>query len=65
MDGGSPAVLLRSQSGEIATLTLNRPEARNALSRGLMTALTDALAGDPDHACPDHDAIDGFHSHPV
>ena len=44
MDGGSPAVLLRSQSGEIATLTLNRPEARNALSRGLMTALTDALA---------------------
>ena len=44
MDGGSTAVLLRSQSGEIATLTLNRPEARNALSRGLMAALIDALA---------------------
>jgi enoyl-CoA hydratase/carnithine racemase len=32
-------VLLRRDEGGVATLTLNRPEARNALSRALMTAL--------------------------
>ncbi len=36
-------VLLRADDGGIATLTLNRPAARNALSRELMTALQDAL----------------------
>lgn len=36
-------VLLRADEGGVATLTLNRPEARNALSRELMTALQDAL----------------------
>ena len=32
-------VLLRQDRDGIATLTLNRPQARNALSVGLMTAL--------------------------
>ena len=32
-------VLLRQDRAGIATLTLNRPQARNALSVGLMTAL--------------------------
>jgi enoyl-CoA hydratase/carnithine racemase len=37
-------LVLRADTGEgIATLTLNRPRARNALSVGLMTALQDAL----------------------
>ena len=36
-------LLLRSDAGGIATLTLNRPPARNALSIGLMAALQDAL----------------------
>ena len=36
-------VLLRDDAGGIATLTLNRPEARNALSGALMGALQDAL----------------------
>jgi enoyl-CoA hydratase len=44
--------VLRSEtSGGIATLTLNRPEAMNALSRALRVALTDAFraaAVDPD-----------------
>lgn len=35
--------LLRSDSAGIATLTLNRPQARNALSLALMNAVTDAL----------------------
>lgn len=42
-------VLLRTDSGGVATLTLNRPEARNALSRDLIDALKDAIdaiAGD-------------------
>ena len=42
--------LLRSDTDGIATLTLNRPAARNALSTGLMAALQteiDAIAGDP------------------
>ncbi|WP_428489278.1 enoyl-CoA hydratase [Rhodopila sp.] len=34
-----PEILLRHDSDDIATLTLNRPDARNALSIGLMEAL--------------------------
>jgi enoyl-CoA hydratase/carnithine racemase len=37
-------VLLREDVGEVAVLTLNRPEARNSLSDELIAALTDALA---------------------
>ena len=37
------APLLRHDGGGVATLTLNRPAARNALSRALMTALQAAL----------------------
>jgi enoyl-CoA hydratase/carnithine racemase len=37
-------ILLRHGDGNIATLTLNRPAARNALSIGLMQALDAALA---------------------
>jgi enoyl-CoA hydratase/carnithine racemase len=36
-------VLLREDGGGIASLTLNRPKARNALSLGLMGALQEAL----------------------
>jgi len=36
-------ILRRADSGSVATLTLNRPGARNALSVGLMSALQDAL----------------------
>jgi enoyl-CoA hydratase/carnithine racemase len=36
-------VLLRSAEAGVLTLTLNRPQARNALSMALMAALTDAL----------------------
>jgi enoyl-CoA hydratase/carnithine racemase len=42
--------LLRSDSGGIVTLTLNRPSARNALSEALIDALTgefDRIAADP------------------
>ncbi len=39
----SPPVLLRSDAEGVATLALNRPEARNALSMGLMGALIEAL----------------------
>lgn len=39
----SEPVLLRQDAGGIATLTLNRPAARNALSLALMNALQDAL----------------------
>ncbi len=35
--------LLESIAGGIATLTMNRPEARNALTRDMMQALSDAL----------------------
>lgn len=37
------ASLLRRDVDGVAWLTLNRPQARNALSMGLMTALDDAL----------------------
>jgi len=38
-------ILLRDDVDGIATLTLNRPDQRNALSLGLMTALEDQLDG--------------------
>ncbi len=44
------AALERSDADGVATLTLNRPEARNALSMSLIAALQaelDAIAGDP------------------
>jgi enoyl-CoA hydratase/carnithine racemase len=46
MPDSSPSadLLLRSDRDGVATLTLNRPQARNALSVGLMTALEAALA---------------------
>lgn len=37
-------VLLREDAGEIAVLTLNRPQARNSLSEALLAALSEALA---------------------
>jgi len=39
----SPA-LLREDAGDVAVLTLNRPQARNSLSEALIAALADALA---------------------
>ncbi|WP_041794048.1 enoyl-CoA hydratase [Pararhodospirillum photometricum] len=42
MTPGDPILLSRLQDG-LLTLTLNRPDARNALSRALMSALEDAL----------------------
>ncbi len=36
--------LLETTEGGIATLTMNRPEARNALSRDMMLALAEATA---------------------
>lgn len=44
-------LLLRQDSNGVATLTMNRPQARNALSMALMGALIralDGVAGDPD-----------------
>ena len=46
----SEAILLREDTDGIATLTLNRPAARNSLSSGMMAAVQgelDAIAGDP------------------
>ncbi|HZL60010.1 MAG TPA: enoyl-CoA hydratase/isomerase family protein, partial [Stellaceae bacterium] len=46
---GESPLLLRQDAEGIATLTLNRPAARNALSIGLMDALQralDAIAAD-------------------
>lgn len=40
---GEAPLVLRSDDQGVATLTLNRPAARNALSRALMTALEDRL----------------------
>lgn len=42
-DHSSTPLLLRSQSGGAVTLTLNRPNQRNALSNALMADLQDAL----------------------
>lgn len=52
MDGipAAGGILRRSDADGVATLTLNRPEARNALSLGLIAALQaelDAIASDP------------------
>jgi enoyl-CoA hydratase/carnithine racemase len=47
----NPPVLLERRDGGVLRLTLNRPEARNALSVALMTALVEALgrgAQDPE-----------------
>ena len=44
-------VLLRSDADGVATLTLNRPQARNALSMALMGALQDAARRDPRGSC--------------
>lgn len=38
------AILLREDKGPVAVLTLNRPQARNALSEAAITSLADALA---------------------
>jgi enoyl-CoA hydratase/carnithine racemase len=38
-----PPILLNEQVGSIAVLTLNRPDARNSLSEGLIAALTATL----------------------
>jgi enoyl-CoA hydratase/carnithine racemase len=38
-----PPILLREQIGNIAVLTLNRPETRNSLSEGLIAALSAAM----------------------
>ena len=40
----SSPVLLREDAGDVAVLTLNRPQARNSLSEALIAALADALA---------------------
>ncbi|MFV0473594.1 MAG: enoyl-CoA hydratase [Pikeienuella sp.] len=45
MNAENPPLLLREDKNGVATLTLNRPGARNALSRGLMAALHAALDG--------------------
>ncbi|WP_426571862.1 enoyl-CoA hydratase [Aquihabitans sp. McL0605] len=45
MTSGDGAVVLRSDRGPVATLTLARPEARNALSLGVLDALLAELSG--------------------
>src|SRR5258708_32486975 len=42
------AILLEERTDGVLRLTLNRPEARNALSLELMTALVEALGGAAD-----------------
>jgi enoyl-CoA hydratase/carnithine racemase len=44
MDERNEPVLLREDDGGVVRLTLNRPQARNALSRGLMAALEEEHA---------------------
>ena len=39
----APPILLREQVGDVAVLTLNRPEARNCLSEALITDLHAAI----------------------
>jgi enoyl-CoA hydratase/carnithine racemase len=39
-----PPILLREDAGDIAVLTLNRPQARNSLSEALIAALAETLA---------------------
>src|SRR5439155_9411954 len=43
MAGDNAPVLLEAREDDILRLTLNRPEQRNALSVGLMSALSEAL----------------------
>lgn len=43
MSSGHPETVLVSQEGRVRTLTLNRPEARNALSKELLERLTHEL----------------------
>ncbi len=45
MDGGTQPLLRLAQEGGVATVTLARPAARNALSMALLAALRDTLAG--------------------
>jgi enoyl-CoA hydratase/carnithine racemase len=45
MDETSQSLLLRRDDDGVTTLTLNRPEARNALSVAMMTALHEAIDG--------------------
>jgi enoyl-CoA hydratase/carnithine racemase len=50
MDGRNEPVLLRQDEAGIVRLTLNRPQARNALSRALLAALQgelERIGGDP------------------
>ena len=50
--GDNEAVLLEARDAGVLRLTLNRPAARNALSVGLMAALSRALDGAAaDKAC--------------
>ncbi|MBC7908562.1 MAG: enoyl-CoA hydratase/isomerase family protein, partial [Rhodospirillaceae bacterium] len=44
MHTGSESILLTHIENGIATITLNRPQARNALSTDMMSALEAALA---------------------
>jgi enoyl-CoA hydratase/carnithine racemase len=43
MDGSAQSLLLRGDSDGVATLTMNRPQARNALSVAMMNAVQEAL----------------------
>src|ERR1700722_1714621 len=45
-----PPILLREQAGDVAILTLNRPNARNSLSEGLITELHGAFCDIHDDA---------------
>jgi enoyl-CoA hydratase/carnithine racemase len=53
--GQSAPVVLVDVADRVATVTLNRPDARNALSMGLMHALWDAITGADDD--PDVDSV--------
>src|SRR5918997_626125 len=43
--GNDPPPVLRRDEGAVAVLTLNRPASRNSLSRAMLAALREALAG--------------------